>query len=468
VRDGTQSDAREDRRAARRLRRPERLAERDGPRERADERLQVHERAGQRSRHACLRPREQPEGGECAEDREAGDRGDGRGRGRRRRHALRRQRDRQRDQRGAAELDRGHGRRVAAGEQLRLDHDERRRSDHGRQHERIARERRPGAAGAGDQADAGDPDERPEPGERPGRAAPGRHAQDRDQHRHGADDQRGVADAGALDPGVLEQDHDAVAGGARGGDARRERGAQPASREPREQRRRESEADGGEPGAAEPLEAELGQRHREPPQDACGDEGEDRRCTAVGRHGERNDGSDPAMSTVDSPLSHSDEISFRRMPFSLDEIDVRLLGELQTDADRPNVELARIVGLSPAATLNRVRRLKESGVIREITARIDSAAAGFSLQVFVLVTLARHEPAAERRFAEAVHALPQVIAADSIAGEVDAILQVVARDVEDLQVVLSRIATRGATRIVTLLRLGELKHSSPLPLRAER
>jgi Lrp/AsnC family leucine-responsive transcriptional regulator len=159
---------------------------------------------------------------------------------------------------------------------------------------------------------------------------------------------------------------------------------------------------------------------------------------------------------------------FCEMAFSLDEIDVRLLSELQTDADRPNVELARIVGLSPAATLNRVRRLKETGVIREITARIDSGAAGFSLQVYVLVTLARHDPAAEKRFNEAVRALPQVIAADSLAGEVDAVLQVVARDVEELQVVLSRLATSGATRIVTLLRLGELKHASPLPLRAER
>jgi Lrp/AsnC family transcriptional regulator, leucine-responsive regulatory protein len=156
------------------------------------------------------------------------------------------------------------------------------------------------------------------------------------------------------------------------------------------------------------------------------------------------------------------------MATALDEIDVRLLTELQLDADRPNVELARIVGLSPAATLNRVRRLKESGVIREITARLDSAAAGFSLRVYVLVTLARHDVKAERRFDEAVRSLPQVIGADSIAGEVDAILQVVARDVEDLQVVLSRLATHGATRIVTMLRLGELKHSSPLPLRADR
>jgi Lrp/AsnC family transcriptional regulator, leucine-responsive regulatory protein len=154
------------------------------------------------------------------------------------------------------------------------------------------------------------------------------------------------------------------------------------------------------------------------------------------------------------------------MALQLDEIDVRLLGELQADADRPNVALARLVGLSPAATLNRVRRLKESGLIRAISARLDSAAAGFSLQVYVMVTLARHEQAANRRFEEAVRALPQVIAADSVAGEVDAILMVVARNVEELQQVLNRLSTRGATRVVTLLRLGELKPASPLPLRA--
>jgi Lrp/AsnC family transcriptional regulator, leucine-responsive regulatory protein len=52
------------------------------------------------------------------------------------------------------------------------------------------------------------------------------------------------------------------------------------------------------------------------------------------------------------------------MPAELDDVDLTLLAELQVDADRTNVELARVVGLSPAATLNRVRRLKESGVIR--------------------------------------------------------------------------------------------------------
>ena len=155
------------------------------------------------------------------------------------------------------------------------------------------------------------------------------------------------------------------------------------------------------------------------------------------------------------------------MAVSLDEIDVRLLTELATDADRPNVELARIVGLSPAATLNRVRRLKQSGVIRRIAAHLDPETAGFGLQVYMLVTLGTDDEAVDRRFTQTVAELDNVIAADIVAGETDAILMVVARDVADLHVTLSRLTTRGgAQRVITLLRLSELKPASPLPLRA--
>src|SRR5215210_548028 len=157
------------------------------------------------------------------------------------------------------------------------------------------------------------------------------------------------------------------------------------------------------------------------------------------------------------------------MSISLDSVDVQLLGELQADADRPNVELARLVGLSPAATLHRVRRLKESGIVRAIVARLDSTAAGFPLQVYVAVTLARHDDAAHRRFAQAVRDMPEVIAADWVTGETDAMLLVVAREVAELQRVLVRLSTRGgAQRVMTLLRLEELKPASPLPMEGSR
>jgi Lrp/AsnC family leucine-responsive transcriptional regulator len=152
------------------------------------------------------------------------------------------------------------------------------------------------------------------------------------------------------------------------------------------------------------------------------------------------------------------------MAVSLDEIDIVLLRELQEDADRTNVELARIVGLSPAGTLNRVRRLKESGVVRRIAARLDPTEAGFPLQVYVSVTLARHDPRANKSFAEAVRAMPQIIAADWVAGEIDVMLLMVARDVAELQQVLVRLSTRGAQRLTTLIRLEEIKPTSPLPL----
>lgn len=152
------------------------------------------------------------------------------------------------------------------------------------------------------------------------------------------------------------------------------------------------------------------------------------------------------------------------MTVELDDVDIQLLTALQEDADRTNVELARIAGLSPAATLHRVKRLKESGVIRIISAQLDAAAAGFPLQVYITATLARHEPRASQAFDDQIRALPQIIAADNVAGETDYLLTVVARDVADLQHVLASLATRGGQRLVTYLRLGEVKPPSRLPL----
>jgi Lrp/AsnC family transcriptional regulator, leucine-responsive regulatory protein len=156
------------------------------------------------------------------------------------------------------------------------------------------------------------------------------------------------------------------------------------------------------------------------------------------------------------------------MAVELDDVDVRLLTALQADADCTNVELARLVGLSPAATLHRVRWLKESGVIRIISAQLDPAAAGFPLQLYVTATLARHDLRSSRVFEDHIMATPQIITADIVAGEMDYLISVVARDVAELQEVLAGLATRGGQRLVTYLRLSEVKPPSRLPLEPTR
>ena len=152
------------------------------------------------------------------------------------------------------------------------------------------------------------------------------------------------------------------------------------------------------------------------------------------------------------------------MAVKLDEIDIQLLTELQVNADRTNVELARLTGLSPAATLHRVRALKDSGVIRIIRAHVDPGLAGFPLQVWVMAAMSRHDPRSTAIFEDHIRSLPQVIAADNLAGETDYLLSIVARDVAELQQVLASLSTRGGQRLVTYLRLAEVKPPSPLPL----
>ena len=152
------------------------------------------------------------------------------------------------------------------------------------------------------------------------------------------------------------------------------------------------------------------------------------------------------------------------MAVKLDEIDIQLLTALETNADRTNLELARLTGLSPAATLHRVRALKESGVIRIVRAYVDPDLAGFPLQVYVTVSLAGGDPRSAARFDEHLRSLPQVISADSVAGEFDYIIVVVARDVTELAQVLASLSGRGGQRLVTYLRLAEVKAPSPLPL----
>jgi DNA-binding Lrp family transcriptional regulator len=84
--------------------------------------------------------------------------------------------------------------------------------------------------------------------------------------------------------------------------------------------------------------------------------------------------------------------------------------------------------------------------------------------MYVTATLFRHDIRSSRIFEDQIRAMPQIIAADIVAGEVDYLLSVVARDVAELQEVLASLATRGGQRLITYLRLEEIKPPSRLPL----
>src|ERR1700749_2001185 len=117
----------------------------------------------------------------------------------------------------------------------------------------------------------------------------------------------------------------------------------------------------------------------------------------------------------------------------LDEIDRRILRELQKDGSLRNDVLAERVSLSPAPTLRRVRALEIAGVISGYVALVDSRSVGLGVRMKVDLRLAAQTRAAIDDLAAAIAVLPEVVECVIVLGDWDYQLTVVAKDVEDYQ-----------------------------------
>jgi Lrp/AsnC family leucine-responsive transcriptional regulator len=168
-----------------------------------------------------------------------------------------------------------------------------------------------------------------------------------------------------------------------------------------------------------------------------------------------------ATAWIDDGVSHNAVVPNTE----LDAMDCAIVDLLQQQGDLANVELARAVGLSPAATLRRVARLRIDGVITGVHARVDPERVGAGLQAFVLVVLDQHDEDSAERFARAVAQMPQVVRADAVSGADDVLLHVAAAGTDELQDVLRALPRIGARRATTMLRLGSVKEQSPIPQR---
>lgn len=117
------------------------------------------------------------------------------------------------------------------------------------------------------------------------------------------------------------------------------------------------------------------------------------------------------------------------MSTNIDETDRRLLVLLQQDAALSVDALAEQVNLSRNACWRRVKRLEADGILQKRVAIIDPAAVGLGLQVFVLIRTNDHSAAWLKAFRAAVRAMPEIIAAQRMTGDLDYVLRVRVADV---------------------------------------
>ena len=149
----------------------------------------------------------------------------------------------------------------------------------------------------------------------------------------------------------------------------------------------------------------------------------------------------------------------------LDPLDRKILREMQADASQSLDEVARKVGSSKTPVWNRLRRLREAGVIKGQTLLLDAEALGLEACFFVLIRTSEHEPEWQERFLSSVRARPEVLEAHRLAGEIDYILKVRVKNARAYdtfyQALISEVKIYNVT---ALLSMEEIKATTILPL----
>jgi DNA-binding Lrp family transcriptional regulator len=150
----------------------------------------------------------------------------------------------------------------------------------------------------------------------------------------------------------------------------------------------------------------------------------------------------------------------------MDEIDRKILAELQLDGRLSVTELADRVGLSLSPCHRRIRALEQSGVIKGYRAHLDPSALGLNFSAIVFVTLREGDRQAVESFENAVMKVPQVVDAQRLFGDPDYLLHVITRDLPAFQQLYDEqlSALPSVQRLTSTLVMKSVVKDRPLPL----
>ncbi|WP_018341398.1 Lrp/AsnC family transcriptional regulator [Cytophaga aurantiaca] len=121
------------------------------------------------------------------------------------------------------------------------------------------------------------------------------------------------------------------------------------------------------------------------------------------------------------------------MSIKLDSIDKKILEILQANAKITNSQLATEIGLSPAPTLERVRKLENMGIIKSYHAEVERELLGIGTAVFVSVSLSGHKKHQIMSFVTQMNEIPEVVECHHITGSGDFLLKILAKDINSYQ-----------------------------------
>ena len=153
----------------------------------------------------------------------------------------------------------------------------------------------------------------------------------------------------------------------------------------------------------------------------------------------------------------------------LDKIDLKIIKLLQENSKITNLDLSKKIGLSPAPTLERVKKLETTGVIQSYHAKINPQAIGLNVKTFVLVSLAWKKDKALDAFIEKIRAIEEITECYIITGDADFLLKIECKDIPTYEKLLFKTLSQieEIERLKTSMALSTVKSSKILPYNYE-
>ncbi len=124
------------------------------------------------------------------------------------------------------------------------------------------------------------------------------------------------------------------------------------------------------------------------------------------------------------------------MKVKLDAIDRKILEILQSNSNITNAQLAQEIGLSPAPTLERVKKLENQKVLKSYHAVVDAAHVGLGVSTFVMVSLKGHNKENIDKFMKTISKIDEVIECHHVTGQADFILKIICTDIPAYQTLM--------------------------------
>lgn len=157
------------------------------------------------------------------------------------------------------------------------------------------------------------------------------------------------------------------------------------------------------------------------------------------------------------------------MEITLDNHDKLIIHALQEDSSISNLDLSKLIGLSPSACLARTKNLKELGIIKQFTTFIDEKKIGIELIAFTMVNLAPLNREIANNFLEKINEIPNVLECYTITGGKDYLLKIVAKDMSAFRdfIIDSLMAISGVSRVETSIVMNTEKRTLTIPLDKE-